>query len=152
MLWIIVFLLLVAIVIILLLPEKIVSKISSVAVAIGILFTAYTLWHDTENERKAAKQREIDMNSEYWNKIYSLFVTKPELSNMHSQIFGSMFSIMMQTVESVAESDVLESSWIHTIKRWVSHPSFILFWKENEYDYTEYTRNLISSILRQGSY
>lgn len=153
---------LILLVVILILPEGIVNKISSVAVAIGILFTAYTLWHDSDNEKKAARQREIDNNNEYWNKIYTLFITEPKLASMHNEIFGNnlptnehaMFSIMMQTVESIAESDeeILESSWIHTIRRWISHPMFKIFWKENMYDYTEKTRYLISSVMKEHSY
>lgn len=161
MLFIAIILAIVLVIVILLLPSSITSKLSGVAVGVGMIFTAYSLYLTVQNDRRDSRRRQIDHDHEYWMRIFSSFMMQPELVPMHQQIYGSslnmqehtMFSMMMQVVENISEGQEfgiskIDESWRNAIARWVAHPLFEEYWQENRQDYSLEAQRIVDE-LRQ---
>lgn len=163
MLWVVIILAAILLIVILLLPSSITAKLSGVAVGVGMLFTAYTLYLSVQEEKRDTVRRQIDRDNDYWMRIFSSFIMQPSLRDMHADIYGnslsvpehSMFSMMMQVVENIAEGqqfgiNQVDNSWKAAIAKWISHPSFNTYWRENKDDFSPRAQGIISSLLRDN--
>lgn len=161
-LFIIIVLAIILVLIVLILPANIVAKLSGLAVAVGLIFTGYTLYLNTQAQRKEEKRREIDRTHKYWGDVYGRFIDYPELEPMYRQIHmdnipvneSAMFSMMMQVVEDIIESEEagiyrMSLSWENTVKRWISHPDFRTYWVHNKSHFSGVTQEVIDSLIRR---
>lgn len=126
-----------------------------------MIFTAYSLYTATQDQKRDTKRRQIDRDNDYWMRIFSTFVMNPNLREMHKEIYGdsipvnehSMFSMMMQVVENIAEGHQynisrMDDSWRAAIYRWVQHPLFPTYWRENRNEFSYEAQAIIDSIIR----
>lgn len=160
MLWVVIIIAALFLIVILLLPTSIIAKLSGVAVGVGMIFTAYGLYLNSQAQRKDTRRRQIDRDNDYWMRIFSTFITQPNLQDMHQQIYGdsvpvaehSMFSMMMQVVENVVEGQQLgimqlDDSWRAAVQKWVSHPMFGNFWRESNNEFSIEAQNIIRDMM-----
>lgn len=159
--WIVLIILsMVIFIVFLFLPLPWVNRVGKIGIAIGIIFTAFSLWLTSRTRDEERKKYMEGMDNEYWGRIFGMFVSEPKLANMHRQIYGtsipvtehSMFSIMMQTVETVTEQaerlGKVKPYWVEAVKRWTSHPMFPAFWKENKDQYAYDTQMFINRVQK----
>lgn len=158
--WVLLILAALLVVVIFLLPVSISAKLSNIATGVGILFAGYGVYATMQAEKKQSKLNEIKLNDEYWNRIFTLFIENESLNNMYEQIYGdsippeeyAMFFLMMQTVENIIEGAAnnitrIDSEWIATIRKWISHPQFPIFWRQNASQFSPGTQIIIQQLL-----
>lgn len=146
-------------IVVLILPTSIVDKLSGVAVGIGMTFTAYSLYITVKEQQRVVRRRRIDRDNDYWMKIFTTFMSQPSLDKMHGEIYGNsistdehtMFSMMMQVVDNILEEpdydiDDIDKPWTSSIKKWISHPMFPVFWRNNKDEFSYNTQVFIDSI------
>jgi len=161
MLWFAIVLALVLVFVALFLPTSITSKLSGVAVGIGMIFTGYGIYVNAQIQKTENKRNQIDRDHKYWMTIFSTFISQPNLRGVYEQMYGidipveehAMFSMMTQVIESIVEGESLDINkvdgpWRCAIEKWVLHPHFELFWRRNKYEFSVDAQMIIESILR----
>lgn len=153
---------LILLVIIFVLPPSISGKIAGIGVAIGLILTGIGLWLSADTESRRTREQDVDKSNEYAMNIYKTFIQTPSLTPMYTQIYGNsippnehaMYSIMMQEVEAIiaiSETIPISKSWENTIRRWISPPSFLIYWPQNKDQYEYETQNYIDFLLRKNA-
>lgn len=151
---------LILIVVIFFLPKNIAARVSALILALGLVFTGLALWLSASTEDRRIKEKDIEKSNEYWMNVFKTFIETPSLAPMYQKIYGTdipvnehaMFSIMMQEVEAIvaaAGTMPISDSWENTIRRWISHPSFPLYWEQNKDQYSEETEDYINFLLKK---
>lgn len=147
---------------VLILPLELSSRISSTAVAIGLIFTAYGLYLNNIDSQKQAVKEDIDHTYMFWHDIFNAFLQNPELENLHEQIYGttipvkehSIYSIVVQAIQSIVLADradilTIDGNLEQIAKQWILTPNFRTFWSSNKGQYQQTTQDVIDRILQQ---
>ncbi len=141
------------VVVVLFLPASISSRISSIAVSLGLIFTAYTLYLNNVRNTREVAINEIDRKYDYWSDIFLAFMDNPDLKDFHREIYGNhipmkkhaIYSIFVQIIGSMVAADdadllMLDQSWEELIFMWINSPDFYDFWERNRFLYRDRTR------------
>jgi len=142
------------------LPMELSSRISSAAVAIGLILTAYGLYLNNIDAQKQAVKEDIDHTYMFWRDISNAFLENPELANVHQSIYGSdvpvkehaLYSIVAQAIQSMVLADRVNLLNINgnlrqIAKQWINTPNFRTFWQENKWQYQQTTQMTIDQLL-----
>lgn len=152
---------LVGVIIMILIPNTR-TLIASMGTVLALLFSAVNVFISLDEARERRSLQRISSDNEYWFRIMDRLGTDPLYEDMHNKIYDSdipshihaMFSMMMQVVGALITSHSMgltdiHGPWRHAITKWISHPLFPAYWKNNRHDYNDYHNRYIDNILSE---